>query len=398
MSKAPIPALIVAGEASGDQHAAALAAELDRRAGVAWFGVGGDQMAAAGVELITHARELSVLGIFELLEHLPRLYRFERRLRAEILRRRPQFAVLVDLPGINLRLAAFLHRNGIPAVYFIAPQLWAWRPWRVRFLRRYVRKLLCIFPFEEEWFRHRGVEVEHVGHPLVDSARASMSREEFLRRHGLAAERPTVCLLPGSRHQEIERHLPAMLEAAATLAARSPVQFVLVEAATLDPARVDQLLAPLSGTPLRSAAGARHSLTVLRESPYNALAAADLAVVSSGTATVEGLLLGTPMVVVYRVAAPSWWAGKLLVRTPHYSMVNLIAGRRLVPELIQSEFTPQRLVAEMERLLSDKEARERIQTELKGLGQRLGPPGAIPRAARAVAAAVGLTGEFEDRG
>jgi len=388
MSQNSNPALIVAGEASGDQHAAALAAELHRRAGVAWFGVGGNQMAAAGVELITHARELSVLGIFELLEHLPRLYRFERRLRAEILRRRPRFAVLVDLPGINLRLSAFLHRNGIPVVYFIAPQLWAWRPWRARFLRRYVRKLLCIFPFEEEWFRSRGVDVEHVGHPLVDSVRATMSREEFLRSHGLAADRPLVCLLPGSRHQEIERHLPAMLEAAAAIAARSQTQFVLVEAPTLDAERVRRLLPAAGQLPL----------TVLRESPYNALAAADLAVVSSGTATVEGLLLGTPMVVVYRVAAPSWWAGKLLVRTPHYSMVNLIAGRRLVPELIQSGLTAGRLTAEMERLLGDKEARQRIQTELKGLGQRLGPPGAIPRAARAVAAAVGLAGEFEDRG
>lgn len=388
MSQASNPALIVAGEASGDQHAAALAAELHRRAGVAWFGVGGDQMAAAGVELITHARELSVLGIFELLEHLPRLYRFERRLRAEILRRRPEFAVLVDLPGINLRLSAFLHRHGVPVVYFIAPQLWAWRPWRVRFLRRYVRKLLCIFPFEEEWFRSRGVDVEHVGHPLVDSVRATLSRAGFLRSHGLAADRPLVCLLPGSRHQEIDRHLPAMLEAAATIAARSRVQFVLVEAPTLDAERVRRLLPAAGQLPL----------TVLRESPYNALAAADLAVVSSGTATVEGLLLGTPMVVVYRVAAPSWWAGKLLVRTPHYSMVNLIAGRRLVPELIQSELTAGRLTAEMERLLGDKEARQRIQIELKGLGQRLGPPGAIPRAARAVAAAVGLAGEFEDRG
>ena len=388
MSAAASTALIVAGEASGDQHAAALAAEVHRRFGVGWFGVGGDQMAAAGVELVTHARELSVLGIFELLEHLPRLYRFERNLRREILRRKPRFAVLVDMPGINLRLSAFLHRHGIPVVYFIAPQLWAWRPGRVRFLRRYVRKLLCIFSFEEEWFRSRGVEVEHIGHPLVDSARATLSREVFLSRHGLSTDRLTVCLLPGSRHQEIERHLPTMLEAAAVLAKRHPLQFVFVEAATLDPERVRRLLPPEGQLPL----------TILRECPYNALAAADLAVISSGTATVEGLLIGTPMIIVYRVAAPSWWAGKLLVRTPHYSMVNLIAGRRLVPELIQSEFTAARLAGEMERLMSDKAARDGIQAELRALKQRLGPPGAIRSAAGAVAAAVGLTGELEDRG
>lgn len=388
MSPASTFALIVAGEASGDQHAAALAGELRRRFGVEWFGVGGDQMAAAGVELVTHARELSVLGIFELLEHLPRLYRFERHLRREILRRQPGFAVLVDMPGINLRLSAFLHRHGIPVVYFIAPQLWAWRPGRVRFLRRYVRKLLCIFPFEEEWFRSRGVEVEHVGHPLVDSARASLSQEGFLARHRLSTDRLTVCLLPGSRHQEIERHLPAMLEAATTVAKRQPLQFVLVEAATVDPERVRRLLPPEK----------QLRLTILRESPYNALAAADLAVISSGTATVEALLMETPMVVVYRVAPPSWWAGKLLVRTPYYSMVNLIAGGRVVPELIQSEFTAARLAEEMERLLSDKAARERIKTDLRALKQQLGSAGAIPRAATAVAAAVGLAGEAGDKG
>lgn len=385
-ARSPLPALIVAGEASGDQHAAALAACLRQRLPVEWFGIGGDRMAAAGVDLVAHARDLSVLGIFELIGHLPRIYGIEQRLKAEVERRSPRFAVLVDLPGINLRLAAHLHRRGIPVVYFIAPQLWAWRPGRIRFLRRYVRKLLCIFPFEEEWFRGRGVEVEHVGHPLVESARASLGREEFFARYGLSRERPLVCLLPGSRNQEIERHLPQMLEAAAQLARVRPLQFTLVQASTVEPALVEKSVA-------------RHeqlSLTVIRDTPYNALAWSELAVVSSGTATVEALLLGTPMVVVYRVAAPSWWVGKLLVRTPHYCMVNLIAGRRLVPELIQEDFTSARLAVEMERLLSDPAARRRIQEELGEVKQRLGPPGAIERAARAVMAAVGLEGQGED--
>lgn len=380
MTTNPLTALIVAGEASGDRHGAALAAAVRQLVPVEWFGIGGDLMAAAQVELVTHARELSVLGIFELIRHLPRLYAIERHLRAEINRRHPRFAVLVDLPGHNLRLSARLHRQGIPVVYFIAPQLWAWRRGRVRFLRRYVRKLLCIFPFEEEFFRRGGVEVEYVGHPLLNSVKPSLTRDEFLARHRLRPDRPTVCLLPGSRNQEITRHLPLLLDAAARLARLRPVQFTLAQAGTVDPTLVGELVALYPHL----------SLTRVIDSPYDALAWCDLAVTSSGTATVEALLLETPMVVVYRVAAPTWWAGKLLVRTPYYSMVNLLAGQPLVPELIQNDFTPARVTAEVERLLRDPTARRRIQEELGRVKQRLGPPGAIERAARAVVAAVGF--------
>ena len=372
-------ALIVAGEASGDRHGAALAAALPRHLPVRWFGIGGDQMAAAGVELVTHARAVNVLGIVEVAAHLPRIYGVYRKLLAEVARRRPRFAVLIDFPDFNLRLARQLHRRGIPVIYFIAPQMWAWRPGRAKLLQRYTRKLICIFPFEEEFFRKAGVSVEYVGHPLVDLVRPTLAREQFLARHALHRDHPTVCLLPGSRNQEVARHLPLLLEAARRLAAVRPVQFTLVRAGTVDPA----LLARLLGRK------GHLSLTVIEDNPYNALAAADVAIISSGTATVEALLLGTPMVVVYRVAAPSWWVGKLLVRTPHYSMVNLLAGEKLVPELIQSEFTPARVAEEVGRLLSDPAARARIQTELGRVKGCLGPPGAIERACRAVAAAVG---------
>ncbi len=375
-----IPALIVAGEASGDRYGAALAAELTRQYAINWFGLGGDQMAAAGVELVAHARELSVAGIFELIPHLPRIYSLEQRLRREALQRRPRFAVLVDLPGTNLRFSAYLHRHGIPVIYFVAPQLWAWRPGRIRFLRRYVRKLLCIFPFEEEWFRQRGVEVEYVGHPLLDLARPTLTREEFLTRHRLDPAVPVISLLPGSRNQEVERHLPLLLEAAAELARRRRLQFVLVRASTTDPDFIQNLVSRHGDVPL----------TVVAENPYNALASSELAVISSGTATVEGLLLGVPMVVVYRVAASTWHLGRPLVRTPHYGMVNLLAGQRLVPELIQSDFTPARVVAEVERLLDDPGERRRIQEVLGRVKERLGPPGAVERAARALATAVEL--------
>ena len=390
---APASALIVAGEASGDRHGAALAAALPRHLPVAlrvpqgdpelaervtWFGIGGNLMAAAGVEVITPASAFNVLGIVEVLGHLPRIYGIYRGLLREIDRRRPRFAVLIDFPDFNLRLARQLHRRGIPVIYFVAPQAWAWRPGRVKLLRRYVRKLICIFPFEEEFFRRAGVDVEYVGHPLLEVAKPTLSREEFFQRYKLRPDRPTVCLLPGSRNQEVARHLPRLLEAAARLARQRPLQFTLVRASFVHPLVLEGILRHHRDLPL----------TVIEDTPYNALAWADAAVISSGTATVEALLVGTPMVVVYRVATPSWWVGKLLVRTPHYSMVNLLAGERLVPELIQSDFTPARVATEVERLLSDPAERARIQKELGRVKERLGPPGASERAARAVAAAV----------
>ncbi|MBI2957083.1 MAG: lipid-A-disaccharide synthase [Acidobacteria bacterium] len=383
MSQASTSALIVAGEASGDRYGAALAATLPRLAPVEWFGIGGDAMQAAGVALTEHAREIAVLGIVEVARHLPRIRRIFRRLLAEVDRRRPRFAVLIDSPDFNLRLARQLHRRRIPIVYFVAPQVWAWRPGRLKLLRRYVTKLLCIFPFEEEFFRGHGVNADFVGHPLVDAARPSLTRKEFFARHHLDPGRPTVCLLPGSRNQEVRRHLPQLLEAARLLCRQHPVQFTLVRASTVAPPLVEDLLRRASDVPL----------TLLDDTTYNALAGSDLAVISSGTATVEALLLETPMVVVYRVATPSWWVGKLLVRTPYYSMVNLLAERPLVPELIQSDFTPARVASEVARLLNDPAARRRIQQEMAEVKKKLGPPGAIERACRALAAAVGLAAE-----
>ncbi|HXE75177.1 MAG TPA: lipid-A-disaccharide synthase [Candidatus Xenobia bacterium] len=380
MSSESTPALLVAGEASGDRYGAALAAELRRRFGVSWFGIGGDHARASQVHLITHAESLAVVGIAEVVGHLPRIYGIYRRLLEEVGQRRPRFAVLVDFPDFNLRLARQLHRRGIPVIYFVAPQMWAWRPGRVKQLRRYARKLLCIFPFEEEWFRRRGVDVQYVGHPLLDAARPTLTREEFLAQHALGASAPLICLLPGSRNQEVKRHLPLLLEAAARLAQKRKAQFVLVRAATVAPELVDSLTRRAPGVPL----------TVLAENPYNALAASTLAVVASGTVTVEALLLQVPQVVVYRVAASTWHLGRRLVQTPHYSMVNLLAGQRLAPELIQSDFTPARVVAEVERLLDDPEQRARIQEVMGVVKERLGPPGAIERAAAAVGEIVGL--------
>src|SRR3989304_6070499 len=243
--------------------------------------------------LVTHARAVNVLGIVEVAAHLPRIYGVYRKLLAEVARRRPRFAVLIDFPDFNLRLARQLHRRGIPVIYFIAPQMWAWRPGRVKLLRRYTRKLLCIFPFEEKFFRDAGVNVEYVGHPLVDLAKPTLTREQFFQRSRLRADRPTGGLLPGSRNQEVAHHLPRLVEAAARLAQKRALQFTLVRAGTVEAELVTGLLSRRPNL----------SVTVVDDSPYNALAWADAAVISSGTATVEALLLGPPMVVVYRVAA-----------------------------------------------------------------------------------------------
>lgn len=368
----PVSALIVAGEASGDQHAAALVSCLSRRHPVAWFGLGGDALQAAGVELIEHARAVNVLGLFEVVAHLPRIYRIFRKLLAEVERRRPSLAVLVDFPDFNLRLARHLHARGIPVVYFIAPQLWAWRAGRLRTLERYVRRVLCIFPFEQAIYQRAGMDVEYVGHPLVDRTTPTMTRDEFFAHCQLDPGCPLVCLLPGSRNQEVVRHLPRMLTAAQLLQEKQRVQFVLVRAPTVDPKILQSQLRPQFG------------VRVVEGPAYDALAASSAAVVSSGTATVEAALLETPLVVVYRVAPLTWWLGRRLVRTPYYSMVNLIAGQPVVPELIQHDFTPERVAREVSRLLTEADAREAMKRELRTVRARLGEPGAIERASRAV--------------
>lgn len=368
-------ALIIATEASADRHGARLAACLREQLGLDWFGIGGDAMKEAGVDLLAHAREFSILGIFEILRHYPRLYGVARRVLAEADRRKPKIAILLDSPGFNLHMCRQLHKRGVPVVYFIAPQLWAWRPRRIKYLRRYVRKLLCIFPFEEDYFRSRGVEADYIGHPLVENAKATLSREDFFRASGLNPGLPLITLMPGSRNQEVRRHLPVILAAAEKIRQKHNVQFCLVQPDTVDSTLLKTLLAPAKKLPL----------TLIHDTPYNALAWSEAAVISSGTATVEALLLQTPMVVVYRVTAASWMVGRMLIRTPFYSMVNLIAGEKLAPELIQSDFTPGKLAAELDTLLCDTEARQRIQQMLGEVKERLGPSGAIERAAHIVA-------------
>jgi lipid-A-disaccharide synthase len=373
----PIPLLLSAGEASGDMYAARLAAALKERADVSIFGMGGPQMRAAGVETVADYSEVSVVGITEILSHLPSLVRAMRHLVAEAERRKPALAILTDFPGFHLRLARKLKARGIRNAYYICPQFWAWRPWRVRVVRRRFALALCIFPFEEKFYGDAGAPVKFIGHPLVGAVHASLDRTAFFQEQRLTMEQPLVAVLPGSRAAELRQHLPILREACLRIHRQTHAQFVVAAAPGSNAAALREGWAP--ELPLR----------VVEGRTYDALGAADAAIVSSGTATVEAALLDTPMVVVYRVTPLTALLAKPLVRTPFFSMVNLIAERQVVPELVQHDFTPDRVSNELLRLLREPGARDAMRAGLADVRRRLGPPGAVERAADAILALVG---------
>jgi lipid-A-disaccharide synthase len=372
----PFRLLLSAGEASGDMYAGRLAAALRARADVEIFGMGGPQMRAAGVDVVTDYSEVSVVGITEILSHLPSLVRAMRHLVDEAEKRQPALAILTDFPGFHLRLARKLKARGIRNAYYICPQFWAWRPWRVRIVRRRFAQALCIFPFEEKFYGDAGVPVKFIGHPLVGQVRATRDRVALCAEAGLDAAEPLIAVLPGSRAAELRQHLPVLREACLRIQATLPrVQFVVAAAPGGGHG---------SSGALREGWGPKLSLRVLEGRTYDALAAADAVIVSSGTATVEAALLDAPMVVVYRVTPLTAALAKPLVRTKFFSMVNLIAEKRVVPELIQSDFTPEKVAGETIRLLQDAEARRALRAGLAEVRARLGPPGAVDRAADAI--------------
>jgi lipid-A-disaccharide synthase len=369
----PPEILISAGEASGEMYAARLASALAARTGARFFGLGGAKMQEAGVELAADYHTMSVVGITEVIEKLPVVWRNWRKMAKEAERRKPKLAILVDSPGFNLGLGRRLRKQGIPLVYFIGPQVWAWRPGRVKTIKRLVKRILVIIPFEEKIYRDAGVPADFVGHPLADVVRATMTREEFCGRHGLDPARPILTLLPGSRPGEIHRHLPVILEACRGLGNGAGPQLVL--AATTGVAAQAEAMCRASG--LR--------VTVVQAQTYNALAAADCAIVSSGTATLESALLGTPIVVVYRVSPLTGFIMRFMLRTPYVALVNVIAGRAVAPELIQGRFTAAAVRAEAARLLASREARAEAKAGLAEVRQKLGAGGAIDRAAEIIA-------------
>ena len=364
--------MISCGEASGDLYAGALTAELRARAPSAEIsGLGGPRLEGAGATLIGDFTGVTVTGLTEAVRVLPRSYAMYRRLIAAARERKPDVFVPIDFPDFNFRLMAALRRLGIPVVYYVSPQLWAWRSGRMQTMKRLVDKVLVIFPFEAPLYERAGIPVQFVGHPLVDLARAAQSRSRLLSDHRLAPEAPTVALLPGSRPNEVHRIAPGIIAALPLIRARVPgVQFVVACAPGLPPA----LFAPFL-----AAGGA-----LVHHRADDVLAASDVVITASGTATVQAMLHERPMVVVYRVSPLTYRLGKPFVKVDTYAMPNLIAGRRIVPELIQDDFTPERVAEETVALLTDPGLHARTCDALREVRERLGAPGASGRAAEAV--------------
>ena len=324
--------------------------------GAEFFGCAGPRMRAAGVEAVVRSESLAVVGLVEVLHHIPRIYGEYRKLIRAARERRPDVAILTDSPDFHLRVAARLHREGIPVIYLVAPQVWAWRPGRIRILKETLRHLLCIFPFEERFFEERGIAATYIGHPLARMVEASVSRSEFFERHAIRPGERLVALLAGSRAGEVRRHMEPLACAVAEIRRRFPeCRFV----AGTPPGFADSLKDSCFWERFRG-----ESIQIIEGQTWDLLAHADVALAASGTVTIEAALLGTPMVTFYRVSGLSWVLGRRLVRVPFLSMVNLVAERAVVPELIQGDLEPGRLAEETVRLLNDDAARAKMRNEL----------------------------------
>ena len=366
--------LVAAGEASGDQHGADVVRALRARApSLRFFGMGGKHLQEAGVELLYGAHEVSVMGIAEVLPRLPRILQVMRGLERAARDRRPALALLVDIPDFNLRLAARLKAQGVKVAYYVSPMLWAWREGRVRQVAGRVDEMLCILPFEEPFYRQRGVRARYVGNPVVEQVPAPAPKAAFRAALGVA-DAPTVALLPGSRPTEVRRILPALVGAARQLvAARPGLQLLVPVAPSL----------PREGI-ARAFAEAGLSPVLVDGRAPEVVGASDAAVVASGTATLEAGMMERPFVVVYGVSWLTWLVGRLMLRVAHVALVNLLAGRRVVPELLQLDMTPARIAAEVQRIWDEGPA-QRAQLEgLREVKAALGAPGAAGRAAEAV--------------
>jgi lipid-A-disaccharide synthase len=369
--------MISCGEASGDLYAGALAGELRQRVPDAEiFGFGGPRMRAAGGTLLGDFSRFSVTGLTEALRVLPRSFAMLRRLVAAARARRPDVFVAIDFPDFNFRLMSALRRLGIPVVYYVSPQLWAWRPGRMKTMKAGVDRVLVIFPFEEAVYRAAGVDVQFVGHPLVDLARPGQPRSSFLRDRGLVPNAPTVALLPGSRRNELERIVPTMVASLPLIRARVPdVQFTVACAPNIEARQF---------APLMTAGEGLNRPVLVHDRSDDVIASSDVAITASGTATVQCALHERPMVVVYRLSPLTYRLGKPFVSVDTYAMPNLVAGHRIVPELIQGDFTPQRVADETVAFLTDRTRHARTREALRRVREQLGGPGASGRAADAV--------------
>ena len=363
--------MLVVGEASGDAHGARLVEALHKRdAALKIYGVAGEQLQKTKFETLFSVATLTGMGLVELAGNFRNIWRAYALLKQTLKKRRPNLLVLIDFPDFNLRLAKLAKSLRIPVLYYISPQIWAWRKGRVRQIARWVDHMAVIFPFEASFYERHGIKATFVGYPLLESVKAVRDRAMTLGRMGLDPNKPAIALLPGSRRSEVSRHLPIMREAALRLAEQSEIQFFCVCASTID---ANELAAAIAAPRLR--------MPIVQSERYEAIHAADLVWTASGTATLETALLGRPMIIVYRVSWLTFTIARLLVRVEHIGMVNLIAGERLVPELIQNDVNPDRIIAETRILLEDSQLRSCISAKLAQVRDRLGGSGAADRVA-----------------
>ncbi len=365
--------MIVAGEASADLHGANLVRALRKLdAAIEFWGIGGAHMEAAGVKILIPSSEMAVVGLTEVFAKLRTIVRAHTRMKSILRHRRPDLLILIDYPDFNIHLARTAKRSRVPVLYYISPQVWAWRRGRIKKIARRVDRMAVILPFEKNMYKNTSLEVEYVGHPLLDIEPPKLDRSVAIREMGLTGAKPILGLLPGSRKEEIENLLPAMVAAAETLAGRYPgLQCLLSRASTIASALIEPLIRDSTA-----------AITVLGGDIYRTLAMCDLALVASGTATLETALMGVPMVIAYRVSPVTYWFAKLIVRVPFIGLVNLVAGEEIVPELIQDEVRAEHLAAAAIDILENDSKRDVMKVRLAEVRDRLGRGGASERTAR----------------
>lgn len=364
--------LIVAGENSGEKYGANLVLQFKKtRPSFSYFGIGGKKMEDEGVEILFPMEELAVVGVVEILGHLPRIRRIFRRLKDEIKNRKPLASVLIDSPDFNLRLARRLKKLGVPVLYYISPTVWAWRKGRLKTIKKAVSKMLLIFPFEEKLYREQGIPATYVGHPLRERVKISFGREEFFRKYGLDSRRKLITLLPGSRKSEIRYHLPVLLRAMELLKKEYALQFVLVQAESLERNFL------LKHIPQDSA-----DLRIISQDSYEAIASSDLVLSACGTANMETALLGTPFISFYRISPLTYTFGVRFVKIKNYSILNILAGKQVVPELIQRQFKATNILKETKRILDSESIRSEMKKDFQRIKALLGEESASLNAAR----------------
>jgi len=367
--------LLVAGETSGDLHGAHLVEAIHQiDPEVQFLGVGGEHLAQKGMKILYHSQSLAVVGITEVLFKLRTILKALKGLKEALDQEKPNLIVLIDFPDFNLRLAKIARQKGIPVLYYISPQVWAWRHGRVKLIAERVKKMVVFFPFEVPLYKAAGVDVEWVGHPLVDIVKPALSKEEAFRKFGLDPKRRTVGLLPGSRTHEVERFLPPLLASAHLLQKEIPdLQFVI----PLAPGFTEDTLSPwMRNRPA--------PLKFIQGWTYDVMNISELLILASGTATLEGAILGKPMIIIYKGSLLSYWIVRAMIQVNHIGLVNLVAGKGIAPELIQKDVNPKRIAEEGLRILKDSVLQQEMVESLKEVRQRLGNPGAAQRAARIV--------------